>query len=218
MKKRPDMTQEAYLNYWRNIHGPLFKQAPGLEGYIQNAVDIRFRPNPPFDGVAIVWYANRNHMDVANRSHEVQTAHGDHGNFISWWDFHITQEYTIVPPPPVEFEFGDIKLFTPVNKKKEVDWKTFERFWLQEHASKCTQVEGIKGYVINMVEQVLCPETTYDVFVESWFDSFEAMKEFQDKPEIQEVMAETKAFCQPFTEWMVIEYPFVTPPTRRKGS
>lgn len=61
LKRRPDLTDEAFRAYWRETHGPLVAQAPGYEryrlGYAQNHMQGATPIGKPFpwSGMAEFW-------------------------------------------------------------------------------------------------------------------------------------------------------------------
>jgi len=63
IRKKPDWTREAFLQYWRGTHGPLAARMPNLREYWQNAVTERMQrvlsapPGPwDFDGFSQLWF------------------------------------------------------------------------------------------------------------------------------------------------------------------
>lgn len=68
VRKRPDMSLEAFLRYWQKRHGPLvcsFAQALGIARYVQshaceadeNQALLRSRGlAAPYDGIAELWW------------------------------------------------------------------------------------------------------------------------------------------------------------------
>jgi uncharacterized protein (TIGR02118 family) len=56
LRRRPDVTPEQFHDYWKNTHGPLVAQVPGLVRYVQHHTMSIPRPeyasdDPPIDGV-----------------------------------------------------------------------------------------------------------------------------------------------------------------------
>jgi len=55
--KRPDMSRDEFLRYWREVHAPLAKEMPGVRAYMINPTLEAFGTEiPPFDGVAELWF------------------------------------------------------------------------------------------------------------------------------------------------------------------
>jgi uncharacterized protein (TIGR02118 family) len=57
LKRKPGMTREQLLEYWRHVHGPLAGSVPGVRRYVQSAVvpSGYAAAEPDFDGVAQIW-------------------------------------------------------------------------------------------------------------------------------------------------------------------
>jgi uncharacterized protein (TIGR02118 family) len=62
--KRPDgMTHEAFCEYWRQVHGPIALQIPGLLGYRLNFVVKWVGENTQdWDGFAELWFEDEDAM------------------------------------------------------------------------------------------------------------------------------------------------------------
>jgi uncharacterized protein (TIGR02118 family) len=68
VRRRPDLTHEAYSRHWRERHGPLaVARQPGFWHYVQNHVVERLtRETPDFDGIGEIHC--RSADDALNRS------------------------------------------------------------------------------------------------------------------------------------------------------
>ena len=82
VKKKPDMTYEAFRNYETDIHAPLATALPGLTDYRL----IFFPPNEdsaqPFDAMARLTFDTRADHDAALGSEAGQTALADLPNVL----------------------------------------------------------------------------------------------------------------------------------------
>ncbi len=63
MVRRSDLTYEQYIEYWREVHGPIFKRQPSarkyVRRYIQNHRTEDALPGTTvskFDGIAEIWF------------------------------------------------------------------------------------------------------------------------------------------------------------------
>jgi uncharacterized protein (TIGR02118 family) len=55
--KRPDMSREEFVRYWREVHAPMAEGMEGLRRYAINPTLEAFAMGePPFDGVAELWF------------------------------------------------------------------------------------------------------------------------------------------------------------------
>jgi uncharacterized protein (TIGR02118 family) len=57
LHKRPDMSREEFVRYWREVHAPLAHGMPSVRRYVINPTLEAFAMGePPFDGVAELWF------------------------------------------------------------------------------------------------------------------------------------------------------------------
>lgn len=57
LHKLPSMTAQEFGEYWRDKHGPVAKNIPGLRRYVQNhIVPGSSQGTPPVDGVAELYF------------------------------------------------------------------------------------------------------------------------------------------------------------------
>ncbi len=55
--KRPDMSREEFVRYWREVHAPMAQRMEGVRRYVINPTREAFAMGePPFDGVAELWF------------------------------------------------------------------------------------------------------------------------------------------------------------------
>jgi uncharacterized protein (TIGR02118 family) len=80
-KKRDDMTQAAFTDYWINLHTPLTAKTPGLVGYRCYPSIGHPDKQPPFDAVAVCSFTDRAAYDAAMAGPEFQAALADAVHF-----------------------------------------------------------------------------------------------------------------------------------------
>lgn len=80
--RRPGMSREAFLRYWREVHGPLAAALPGLRRYVQNPpVEVAGR-EPRYDGVAELWFDDLESLRAAFRTPQGERVRADESQFI----------------------------------------------------------------------------------------------------------------------------------------
>ena len=100
LKKKPGMTQEEFLRYWKETHGPLAaKVVPGLRKYVQS------HPVPGFesdiDGIVELWWDNpeafRSFLSW-RQTEEAKVLKEDEEKFVdtSQWVRFVAEEHLIV--------------------------------------------------------------------------------------------------------------------------
>lgn len=80
--RRSDLTHEECVRYWREVHGPLALQLPGLRKYIQNPAVTRPGRDPKVDGFAEVWFDDEESLRAAFRSEAGRQVVADEANFV----------------------------------------------------------------------------------------------------------------------------------------
>ncbi len=86
VKRRPDMDLNKFRDYWRNHHGPLAARIPALRRYEQNHLSqstYEADSAPPYDGLAITWFASTADMRSGATSAEYAATRADEPNFLA---------------------------------------------------------------------------------------------------------------------------------------
>jgi uncharacterized protein (TIGR02118 family) len=66
LHKRPDMSREEFVRYWREVHAPLAGRMEGVRRYVINPTLEAFAMGEPsFDGVAELWFDDASAARVA---------------------------------------------------------------------------------------------------------------------------------------------------------
>jgi uncharacterized protein (TIGR02118 family) len=101
VNRRPGMALDLFRDYWRNVHGPLAATIPVLRRYEQNHLAIseyERNASPPYDGLAITWFASTADMKRGTATPEYAATRADEPNFLP--DGHlpiiITREHVVV--------------------------------------------------------------------------------------------------------------------------
>ena len=98
--KKPGMSREEFNRYWREVHAPLAEGMPGLRRYIINpAIEVSSRGEPPFDGLAELWFDDVGAMEAAFASPAGQETSADVAEFAQpdKMLFVVAEEIAIVP-------------------------------------------------------------------------------------------------------------------------
>ncbi len=80
VKKRPDMSQEEFAHYWLNDHTPLTAKVKGVVGY-RCYPALPGQGESPYEGVAILSFADDAAFEAAMESSEFASALADAPNF-----------------------------------------------------------------------------------------------------------------------------------------
>lgn len=100
VKRRPDLTVEAFQKHWREVHGPLGASIPPVLRYVQchtRAAAYRDGATPVFDGLALTWFESVDTMRQSAQTPEYAATRADEPNFVAGeLEFIITTEHAIV--------------------------------------------------------------------------------------------------------------------------
>lgn len=80
IERRPDITRSLFTRYWRDVHGVMAARIPGFDTYTQHHVTPLDPSAEPFEGIAIVTYANEADRAGLINSDVTQHIHRDEQN------------------------------------------------------------------------------------------------------------------------------------------
>ena len=105
LSRKDGMTHEEFVRHWVEVHAPLAHAVPGLRRYVQShIVEERRRPDIPaidveIDGIAELWYDDREAMARAHATPEAKALHADGALFIGHIKSFTIEEKVIIPAP-----------------------------------------------------------------------------------------------------------------------
>ena len=105
LSRKDGMTHEEFVRHWVEVHAPLAHAVPGLRRYVQShIVEERRRPDIPaidveIDGIAELWYDDREAMARAHATPEAKALHADGALFIGRIKSFTIEEKVIIPAP-----------------------------------------------------------------------------------------------------------------------
>lgn len=77
--RKSGLSPEEFKQYWRRTHAPIASSIPGLARYVQqHAVAPKGESEPPFDGIAEMWFRDAGSMETP----EFEAAVKDTENFL----------------------------------------------------------------------------------------------------------------------------------------
>ena len=100
--RKDGITHEQFVRHWVDVHAPLAHKVKGLRRYVQShIVDERRRPDISpigieIDGIAELWYDDRDTMTRALASPEMKALHADGALFIGKIQSYLVEEKTII--------------------------------------------------------------------------------------------------------------------------
>ena len=103
LTRKEGLSHEEFVRHWLEVHGPLAHAVPGVRRYVEShIVGERTRADIPatnveIDGIAELWYDDREAMERANASPEAKRLHADGAVFIGRIKSFIVEEKVIIP-------------------------------------------------------------------------------------------------------------------------
>src|SRR6516162_2786798 len=103
LTRKERLSHEDFVKHWVEVHAPLAHAVPGVRRYVQShIVEERTRPDIPttdveIDGIAELWYADREAMERAYTSPEAKRLHADGALFIGRIKSFVVEEKVIIP-------------------------------------------------------------------------------------------------------------------------
>lgn len=200
--KRPDISDEQFHRYWREIHAPFAFRISGLRRYVQShrIKHAGFSISCPYEGVAEVWFDS---LDAAKQMREsreyLDGAFADEPNFIntSHLSWIATQENVVLAGPPMAKDTPSIKaLFFP-KRKPGMSVADFQNYWRTRHGPLVPKTPGLLRYV----QCHVLPETyqdgtpIYDGVAELWWPDLALLEKAAISPEFRvEQMSDAQQF------------------------
>lgn len=156
LRRRPDLSSEAFHDYWLHEHGPLvasharhinalrYVQVHAVDDPVNDAMaQARGGMEPPYDGVAEVWFENRDSLLAALDTPAGQAAAAalveDEARFIDLpnsplW---VGYEYPQVNPTPenlvARVRSNLVKLYFPLRCPTGMDPEAAQFYWRTNH-------------------------------------------------------------------------------------
>ena len=168
LKRRPELSQQLFFDWWLGPHRALAEQLPGLRQYIISlAADAQ---EGPFDGMAELWFDDLAAADAAFASPAGQAAHADAtAHVVRLERLHLTEHTIIDHPTPPLYKFA-----AGLKRHADMSWEEFARWWLERHVPYVKKFPAVRKYRVSLVESG--PETLVDGLAEVWFDDMATLR------------------------------------------
>lgn len=215
LNRKPDWSPERFRAHWREQHGPLARQLPGLRSYVQNHVTdslqrgIQFARGPEqLDGISQLSFDDAGAMQAAVDGDIGPRLVADEDHFIGRLRILTLEQHTVVAPPPPGTA---IKRMSLLRRRADVSPEVFAREWQAVHGPLVMRQAGVLGYRQNRVTGRQSPkgcEVGYeglpiDGIVELWFADAAAIDAAFGSPEGRETMAHAQTFIGEITTFLV---------------
>lgn len=189
IKRRPDLSPEAFRRHWREVHGPLAAHFPGLLAYHQNhIVDRRqlgvdhARGAWDIDGISELWFESDAAMQAAIASPAYPPTREDEANFLAETRIVSLEQQVVLPfeKPAAQW----IKRISFLKRQPHLSPEEFRHEWFEIHAPLVRAFPTLLGYRQNLILSRQSPPgrpADYDAIpadgiVEMWFESEAALQ------------------------------------------
>jgi uncharacterized protein (TIGR02118 family) len=198
------MSKEAARRHWRDRHGPLGREVPGIERYVQNHATASLHAvgvdetKPAFDGYSCCWYEDSDAFSASLETPEWAAIMKDGPNLFDvdwfWGMSAVLEEATIV-----DGEAGPFKTVWIVRFKDEIRAdpervREAHEYWINTHGGHFgRRVPDIDRYVQNHAVGALGADGVEDIplrfdgFSECWFKDRAAFDRAMASPEWAEM-------------------------------
>lgn len=144
-RRREDLSQEAFRDYWRNRHPEVVTRLPGIRRYVQNHVTAVLRGDPGWDGIAEVWFDDIEIMRANAGSPVLADVRADEANFIAAGSMVsiVTAEHAFV-----DDSAGDVrKVLALVKRSPDLSAEQFQGEWRRGVGPQVADLPGVRRYV-----------------------------------------------------------------------
>lgn len=168
LKRRAELLQPVFFDWWLSQHRALAEQLPGLRQYtISLAADAQ---DGPFDGMAELWFDDLAAADAAFASPAGQTARADADAHVARRERLNLTEHTIIDhPAPPRFKYT-----AGLKRRADMSREAFAHWWLERHVPYVKRFPDVRKYRVSLVESG--PETIVDGLAEVWFDDMATLR------------------------------------------
>ena len=179
-KRRPDMSVQAFQEYWLNIHGPLVAKVPGLKRCVQSHALVQGygKGDLLFDGIDERWFASAQAIEAVRKSPQAEAVVRDEATFLdcSRTVLMYVDVFVIKDGPVPENAVKNIEL---VNRRPGMAVPAFQRYWREIHGPIAARIPVIRRYEQNHLASIAYSGAStplYDGLAITWFDSTVEMR------------------------------------------
>lgn len=225
LARKPGLSAEAFQHHWQEVHAPMWRDVPGVRGYILNVPvesharsDVAALAMGAFDGIAQVWFDDLAARAAAAASPEGKRWHGDGGLIIGSIRSFVTAEQVVIPVPRAPRP--GLKALTVIRRRADHTPAQFQEAWRKRHAEMAATVPGLRGFVLSgIVEEQFRGDipafpmaTPLDGFAESWCDDLDARRAMAASPEATAWFADGATFLGAVSTILLREIVACPPP------
>jgi uncharacterized protein (TIGR02118 family) len=180
VNRRPGMTVEEFQQYWLTVHGPIVARVPGLRRYVQSPSRTGGyrRGDVPFDGIAELWFDDKQAMASMMDSPELAAAKADEPNFIDPDRLvELVVDDVVIKDGPV----GDdaVKSIEFVHLARDRTPEEAHRYWREVHGPIAARIPTMRRYVqshVRMGAYARSQRPPFDGAAITWWDDLDGLR------------------------------------------
>jgi uncharacterized protein (TIGR02118 family) len=191
IKRKTGLSRQEFSRHWREIHGPLARNIPGLRRYVQSHFLETQGEDPPYDGAAEIWVDDEATAKTAFLSREYREgAFVDEPNFVDLE--HVvrlrTEDHIILAGSPIHKEERLVKRISFLKCKPGMAREEFFRYWREVHGTLALKLPGIRRYVQchALPSAYAKGDPPFDGAAQIWFEDLSTMQRATESKEYQE--------------------------------
>jgi uncharacterized protein (TIGR02118 family) len=208
----PGLERAEARRHWRDVHGPLGREVPQIERYVQShAVEPLGDAPLGFDGYSSCWYADEASLVESFGTPEWAKLGPDGETLFDmawfWGMSAILDERTIVDGDEGPFKTVWIVRFRDEIRRDPARARDAHEHWVETHGALGQAVPGIGRYVQSHCVAPLGAEGAdesidlqFDGFSECWFEDRAAYERAVGSPEWAVMGEDAATFCD--GDWM----------------
>jgi uncharacterized protein (TIGR02118 family) len=215
-KRKPDMSVQAFQDYWLNVHGPLVAKVPGLKRCVQSHALVQGygKGDLLFDGIDERWLEFAQTTEAVRKSPEAEAVVEDETTFLDCSRtvlMHV-DVFVIKDGPIPENAVKNIEF---VNRRPGMAVPTFQRYWREIHGPIAARIPVIRRYEQNHLASTAYSGAStplYDGLAITWFDSTAQMRRGAATPEYAATRGDEANFLSPGHLPIIITREHLLPP------
>ena len=206
-RRREDLSQGAFRDYWRNRHPDVVTRLPGIRRYVQNHVTGVLRGDLGWDGIAEVWFDDIHSMRANVGSPVLADIRADEANFIAAGSMvsMVTAEHAFV-----DGSTGSElrKVVALVKRKPGLTAEQFQGEWRRGVGPQVADLPGVRRYVQDHCRLGIYragKEPAFDGMASLWYtEPFSVAEEGRRVAALEETLADTSRTVALAVEEMAI--------------
>ena len=181
IKRRSDLSVEAFQDHWLNRHSEVVLRLPGILRYHQSHLRASgyAEGEPVYDGVAEVWFEDLAAMRALVGTAEHNALLEDEDRFLNR-DVMVTLLTTEHVAKESDVPAGAIKCFELAKRRPDLSPEAFQAYWRETHGPLVARIPTLLRYVQAAPRSGGYKggrEFPYDAVTTIWFESTDTMRQ-----------------------------------------